>query len=302
MPKFYFVNADVPPETVRLLRESCERRDIEFVEIDAASFDYEPVPRASVGDMLYCAGTSAAAGFVEEHLYQEGVATFYSSADGPLTRKSSPLRLFQLAGVPVPRWVNVTTGDRRLLRHYVERMGGFPVILKFSGFSRGMGVPRIDSLPSLFSVVDYVLASGSYPVLCAYVHPATHWRAIVVGDRVVSHYRNITDKDDFRTSGSDAEEDYSAVAPPALEEIAVAAVRALGHEFGGVDILEHSSGRLYVLESNHPCYFASPQLLIGTDISGAMVEYLLQKATRLVDTVAAASCMSDKIVEIHKLR
>jgi len=282
MPRFYCINAAVPGETVGLLRESCGQRDIEFVEIDAATFDYEPSRRADPGDMLYCAGTTAAASFVEEHLYQQGVATFYSSPDGPLTRKSNALLALQRAGIPIPRWVHVTAGDRGLLRRFVERMGGFPVILKFPGFSRGMGVTRVDSLPSLFSIVDHTLASGSHPVLCAYVHPATHWRVIVVGDRAVSHYRNVTDEDDFRTSGSDEEEDYRVPAPPGLEETAVAAVRALGHEFGGVDILEHPSGRLYVLESNNPCYFASAQLAIGTDVSGAMVKHLLQKAGGLV--------------------
>lgn len=298
MPKFYFIDANVPPETPRLLRESCEQREIEFVQIDAPTFDYEPSHRAGPGDMLYCAGTSAAAGFVEEHLYQKGVATFYSSADGPLTRTASPLLVLQRAGVPVPRWVHVVTGDRGLLRRYVERMGGFPVILKFAGFSRGMGVTRIDSLPSLFSIVDHTLASGSHPLLCAYVHPATHWRAVVVGDRVVSHYRNVTDKDDFRTSGSDREEDYRVSAPAGLEETAVAAVRALGHEFGGVDVLEHPSGRLYVLESNHPCYFASAQLAIGTDVSGAMVEHLLRKAKTLAGDVQAAGFEGNRILEI----
>ena len=57
-------------ETGRLLRESCEQRDIEFVEIDAITFDYESSRCASPGDLLYCAGTTAAAGFVEAHLYQ----------------------------------------------------------------------------------------------------------------------------------------------------------------------------------------------------------------------------------------
>jgi hypothetical protein len=296
MPKFYFINANVPEETARLLRESCEQRDIEFVEIDAATFDYEPAHRAGAGDMLYCAGTTAAAGFVEEHLYQPGVATFYSSPDGPLTRKGTAFLVFQRAGVPIPRWVHVTNGDRGLLRRYVERMGGFPVILKFPGFSRGMGVTRIDSLASLFSIVDYTLANGSHPVLCAYVHPATHWRAVVVGDRVVSYYRNVTDRDDFRTSGSEQEEDYRAPAPAGLEETAVAAVHALGHEFGGVDILEHPSGRLYVLESNNPCYFASGQLAIGTDVSGAMVDNLLQKATTLTAGTQAAVVEEGKVL------
>src|SRR5260370_7651477 len=102
MPDFYFINANVPAETVRLLRESCEQRDIEFVEIDAATFDYEPSRRASPGDMLYCAGTSGAAGFVEEHLYQKGVATFYSSAAGPLERKANPLLPLHHAPLPCP--------------------------------------------------------------------------------------------------------------------------------------------------------------------------------------------------------
>ncbi|HLJ88986.1 MAG TPA: hypothetical protein VKZ53_19355 [Candidatus Angelobacter sp.] len=281
MPKFYLINANVPDETVRTLHASCEQRDIEFVEIDAITFDYEPSHRVGLGDMLYCAGTTAAAGFVEQHIYQPGVATFYSSSDGPLARKGNPLLVFQRAGVPVPRWVHVTTNDRNLLRRFVERMGEFPVILKVPGFSRGIGTTRIDSMPSLFSIVDYILASGVYPILCAYIHPATHWRAVVVGDRMVSHYRNVTEQDDFRTSGSAQEEDYRAPAPLGLEETAVAAVHALGHEFGGVDVLEHSSGRLYVLESNNPCYFATAQLAIGTDVSGAMVEYLLQKSKRL---------------------
>src|SRR4029077_3817749 len=92
--------------------------------------------------------------------------------------------------------------------------------------------------------------------------------------------------DDFRTSGSEQEEDYRVPAPSGLEETAVAAVHALGHEFGGVDILEHHSGRLYVLESNNPCYFASGQLAIGTDISGAMIEHLLQKSKRLTGNVS----------------
>ena len=77
MPRFYFIDAHVPEETVRLLREACEKRDVEFAQIQAEQFDFEPWHQASLGDMLYRAGITAAAGFVEQHLYQPGVATFY---------------------------------------------------------------------------------------------------------------------------------------------------------------------------------------------------------------------------------
>ena len=74
-------------------------------------------------------------------------------------------------------------------------------------------------------------------------------------------------------------------------------VEAAVKRFGGVDILEHSSGRLYVLESNNPCYFASAQLAIGTDVSGAIVEYLLQKASAVAGTLPVADCEGHKILQ-----
>ncbi len=131
MPKFHPVNANVPDETVRLLREACEQRDVEVVEIDAGSFDYEPSCRAQPCDLLYRAGVTAAAGYVEQHLYQPGVATFYRRSEGPLLQRAHPLLVLQRAGVPVPRWAHVTSAHRDLLRRYVERLGGFPVVLSF---------------------------------------------------------------------------------------------------------------------------------------------------------------------------
>lgn len=105
--------------TVRLLREACEKRETEYVEIHAPDFDYEPCRRPDPGDMLYRAGITAAAGFVEQHLYHERVATFYALPDGPLMHRVNPLLIFQRAGLPVPRWVHITTKDRDLLRRYV---------------------------------------------------------------------------------------------------------------------------------------------------------------------------------------
>ncbi|HEX6503883.1 MAG TPA: hypothetical protein VF011_11575 [Terriglobales bacterium] len=69
MPKFYLVNAHVPEETVRLLTEASEKREVEVIVIDAGTFDYEPCYQAHPGDLLYRAGVSAAAGYVEQHLY-----------------------------------------------------------------------------------------------------------------------------------------------------------------------------------------------------------------------------------------
>ena len=45
--------------------------------------------------------------------------------------------------------------------------------------------------------------------------------------------------------------------------------------------MDHPTGRLYLLESNFPCYFATPQEAVGTDVAGAMLDFLIEKSRRL---------------------
>jgi hypothetical protein len=46
-----------------------------------------------------------------------------------------------------------------------------------------------------------------------------------------------------------------------------------------VDVLQHPSGRFYLLEANFPCYFGHAQEN-GQDIAGAIVDHLLDKSLR----------------------
>jgi glutathione synthase/RimK-type ligase-like ATP-grasp enzyme len=68
--------------------------------------------------------------------------------------------------------------------------------------------------------------------------------------------------------------------PAAVADIAVRSVHAERVEFGGVDILEHVNGQLYMLEVNYPCYFAHAQIGAGVDVAGRMVAHLEAKAAR----------------------
>ena len=124
--------------------------------------------------------------------------------------------------------------------------------------------------------------------MCAYVGDAVHWRVVVVGARAVAACRNTPEPDDFPASASiDASDSFREV-PPALAEVAIRAVHALRCELGGVDILEHASGRLFVLEANFPWDFPQVQQAAGIDIAGMMVEHLLAKAERLRAASASA--------------
>lgn len=279
--KFHCINDRVPETTIDLLRQACQARHIEMVEHHAPEFEYLPEQVANAGDLLYRPAVSLAATHVEQFMLQQGVASFYAHEGGSLQHISNPWRAFAQAGLSVPRHFHVHTTDRALLRQWVDRLGGLPVIVKFPGFSGGTGVLRVDSLPALHSLIDYTLAIGREPVLMTYVDQAEHWRVVVVGERAVAAYRNPQDSDDFRSHGSEDPQDCTEAVPEDLALMAIKAVRCLGLEFGGVDILRHASGRLYLLEANFPCYHAHAETVAGIPVSGHMLDHLITKAQRL---------------------
>jgi hypothetical protein len=278
---FYCVNDSVPVTLPRLLREACAARAVDFVEVDARAFDFAPERRLHPGDLLYRPAVSAAAVRVEQFLAGPGVATFYTQPNGMFFESLTPPLLFERAGLPVPQTVYLSTSNRSLLRSFVQHLGGFPVVLKLLGHEGGVGVMRLESFPALFSVLDYALAQGRNPYLSAYIADAVQWRIIVVGERVVAAYQNHAPADDFRHKLDLERAGFTNAVRPELAALAVSAVRVIGREFCGVDVLEQPDGRRWVLEVNFPCYFAHPQTEGGLDVAAPMVDFLLNKARAL---------------------
>ena len=271
--RFFCVNDGVPEITTRLLREACEQQMVRLPRGNAAGSGRSAVPPG---------------GFDRGH---EGraVAVRVVRFKGPFLYVSNATLVHERRGLPVPRNYAVTTSDRTALRQFAEAVGGFPAILKVPGGSGGIGVMRVDSLPGLYSMVDHLASQGTVPNLMAYVDNAIHWRLIVAGDQVIASYRNTPEKDDFRTYAGEEMHDYTTPPPGAMREIAVDSAKVLRLEFAGVDLLEHPSGRIYLLESNFPCYFAQAQQVAGVDVAGAMIEHLAAKGRRILEQIQAFS-------------
>jgi hypothetical protein len=276
---FVCIDDGVPDETVGLLQRACADRDVPFRTIEASGFDYDVSERCEPGDLLYRPAVSLRACQVELFVHGPGVATFYG--DDPFFIGTNQTLLFERAGLPIPRTRSLPPVSRDEIRDTIDRLGGLPVILKVGGYEGGVGVVLLDSWRSACSTLDYVWATGVVPLLSAYVPDAVHWRVVVVGDRAVAAYENHLREDDFRSEASSEADDYTDGPAEDLAEIALGAARALRRELVGVDILEHPSGRLYLLEANFPCYYPQAQLVAGIDIAGAMVDHLLSKATTL---------------------
>ncbi|NJD20064.1 MAG: hypothetical protein FIA95_12385 [Gemmatimonadetes bacterium] len=280
--RLVYVDDGAPEAGTRHLRRSCEERGVAFLPVDVRLFDFHPSKQLHAGDLLYRPAVSLLSQRVEQFLYAPGVATFYAEPDGIYRGCVNAPLAFQRSGLPAPRSIPLFAADRATLADFARRLGGFPVVFKVPGFSTGIGVGKVDSLDSLVSLAELARVLGQNPWLMAYVPDAVHWRLVVVGDRVVASYRNVTREEDFRSSATRDPTDYRAEPPEGMAELAVRSSRVLRLEFGGVDVLEHpASGRLYLLENNFPCYFAQAQDVAGVDISGAMVDHLLRKAESL---------------------
>jgi hypothetical protein len=270
--------ASVPEETVSLLREACRERGIPVDVVTAKTFDFDPSQRLQAGDMLYRAATSVAAYRVEQFLFAPGVATFYATPNGVFFNVNLQTLLMESAGIPMPKTVYLASSGPVLLRRQVDRVGGFPVVVKVLGRSSGIGVMLAESMASLRSQVDFAIAQGHNPLLCQYIRDAVHWRVIVLGGRAIATYRNKPMADDFRSCGSTDRADFEARPPAAVIETALRATATCGLEFAGVDVLEDPAGNAWFLEANFPCYYPQAQLHGGVDIAGPMVDFLAAKA------------------------
>lgn len=276
--KFHLIDDNIPEISKQIIVEACDKRGIEYLEHNASLFRFVPEAKATPGDILFRPAVSSAALRVEQYLFQPGVATFYSEPLGIFNHCNNAPFLFELNGIPIPRTFYLHNNFRDDIDYYVAQLGGYPVILKVLGYSGGVGVMKLESAQSLYSVLDFVSVNGTAPLLLAYIPDAVHWRCVVVGNKVVAAYINPTDRGDFRTYGTTDKEEVFTTAGTDIDALAVKAVHVLGNEFGGVDILQHPSGRCYVLEANFPCYYAHAQQIGGVDVAGQMVDYLIEKS------------------------
>lgn len=266
--------------TTKLLTDSCKQRNIDLVILDPATtnpFKLQSQP----GDILYRISDAKHYGCLgmEYQLMSQGITTFYADENVLAVNQEENDFLLPLQGIPVPKTASFLPRDRSKLMEVVEQLGGFPIVLKALGGSHGVGVMRLDSYESLFSVSDYLLAQGGRFVLKEYIDVTSSARLIVLGDNVIDSIKYQANRGDFRSNEGAVPNVSAATFSSEIQQVAIRAVRAMGLEFGGVDILI-SGDKHYVAEVNFPCFFPRCQMLTGVDISGMMIDYLIAKAKK----------------------
>jgi [lysine-biosynthesis-protein LysW]--L-2-aminoadipate ligase len=184
----------------------------------------------------------------------------------------------QEAGVPIPRNVVAFTPEAAL--EAIEEMG-YPVVLKPPFGSWGRLLARVNDRDSAEAILEHKKTLGGFIHSVFYIQehvdkPGRDIRAMVAGDELVYAIYRISDHWITNTArGGRAE-----LCPPTPElvDICLSAAEAVGGGVVAIDLFETKDGRLLVNEVNHTPEFHASVEVVGVDIPGKIVDYVLKVA------------------------
>lgn len=185
-----------------------------------------------------------------------------------------------LAGkLPMPRTIIVPTtykyvgyGDMDFLSRAAEYLG-LPLIIKECRGSFGKQVYLANTLSQAKELLS---AHEATPMLLQQAVTESFGndiRLYVVGGRVIAGMRR-SNPSDFRANiaNGGSSSPYSPTDREA--QLATEAVRLLGLDFAGVDILQGNDGPL-ICEVNSNAHFHGIERCTGTDVAGAIMDYIM---------------------------
>ena len=176
------------------------------------------------------------------------------------------------AGLPVPETVVCEDPD--------EAMAAFrtlgDVIVKPLFGSMGLGMVRVTTEEMAFRVFRTLETLRSvYYLQRAIDHDGCDVRVFVVGGRVIGAIERSAPG--WKTNLARGGRARAVTLPAARLEAALAAAKAVGADYAGVDLLPARDGTVYVVEINGIPGWRGLQEATSSDVAGAIVEHLLER-------------------------
>jgi len=281
----FFALHDGYYESVRMrlkrLWQSCNKLDIEFLALNSLTANHSKLPILGKTDLMY--NVARGSEMLETILLNKDVATFYIHNPDYVVANHDTVKyaiIHQKAGIMAPKTIFNISTDRQILKQNIEYLGGFPVILKATGGTRGIGTIKVESWENLVSTIDYLHNTGQQFILREFIKNEGAARIVVLGNQVIATEFRDNLQDDFRVSGQQIKNYYQQNFDEESHMMAIAATRLANLECAGVDIVFDKDGKPYLLEINCPFNFIPTEEVTEVDIAAKMVEHLIHKAQR----------------------
>ena len=177
--------------------------------------------------------------------------------------------LLEEAGLETPRVVVAERLDDAMAAF--QTMGDVMVKPLFG--SNGRGIVRVSDEEIAYRVFRALeLERAVYYLQQALPHEGRDLRVFVVGTRVVAAIWRSADT--WRTNLARGGRAEKAELRPAWEDLSLAAARAVGAEYAGVDLLPTATGQLHIVEVNGIPGWRGLQEATTVDVAGVIVEHL----------------------------
>jgi ribosomal protein S6--L-glutamate ligase len=180
------------------------------------------------------------------------------------------LALLDHAGLPVPQtWTGQSAAEALAA---FEALGGDVVVKPLFG-SEGRGLVRVNDRELAWRTCHALERLGVVLYLQRMIrHPGHDLRVFVCRGQVLGSIRRRVPDRDWRTNVSLGGRAEPCRLDPAAERLALAAVRAVGAELAGVDLMEDlDGGGLVVLEVNAVPGWRALARVAGVDVAAAIL-------------------------------
>jgi ribosomal protein S6--L-glutamate ligase len=205
--------------------------------------------------------------------------------------KYTTSKILMDAGIPVPKMA-IVDGEESIDKAVKEIGGQFPVVLKMLSGSHGIGVSIIESLASLKSVLQtlWKIDSNIETLIQEKIDSEYDLRIHVLTKKfnapspedtdsvLLGYMRRNRVKKDFRTNYSLGGTVEKTKVSPEQEKIAIAAAKAVGCNWCGVDlIVDKKTGKNYVLEVNSSPGTQGLKKATGVDVVKDIIDFIADK-------------------------
>ncbi|HAY40328.1 MAG TPA: hypothetical protein DCY53_13950 [Desulfobacteraceae bacterium] len=211
------------------------------------------------------------------HLRRMGIP-LVNNLDAIRLAKDQFLTLQALSAVQLPipdtGFINSIEGFHLVL----DRLGGYPVVLKQASGRVGEGVFLVKSEHQARLILHNNLETGKGMLVQRFIPPENRLniRVLVIGGKVAGAMKLKPKPGDFRSNFHLTQKSWPVELLPEWEEIALKAADALGLEIAGVDLVVDEKEKVRVIEVNYSPGFSGLEAATGLDIAGRIIDYVVE--------------------------
>lgn len=213
----------------------------------------------------------------------EAMNIFSTTRSGALLQARDKLRSLQkLVGLGIPTPRTVFAADGMDLEELIERVGGFPVVIKMLESTHGVGVLLAYNMTQATSMVEAFQKMGQRVIVQEFIAEAggADVRALVVDGKVIASMLRQAKEGEFRSNLHRGASSTIIHLTDEESDIVTRVALAMDLDVTGVDLLRSNRGPL-VMEVNASPGLEGIENTTGKDVAGSIIRLVEQKTAAM---------------------